>query len=137
MVLPAQLRWDLAPPDDVSYWIGPKGIAMRNSEGVSKLGKSAAGRFATVLTDLLQLLGGDIAKLEKRYAMQLDGKRLTLIPKTKAVAKHIRKLELQMDAMLVTRVSIIEKSGDRSDIVFGKYTKNAKVEAKRMRPSTR
>ena len=135
LVLPARLRWDLLPPDNVSYWIGPKGLAMRNSEGVTKLGKTAAGRFAAVLSDLLVLLGGDISKLRKRYAMSLEASKLTLVPKAKAVAKHVRRLELDTGAaMLVERVTIVENNGDTSTIVFGKYTKNAKVDPKRMKP---
>ena len=72
IVQPNRLRWELKPPDEVVYWIGPEGVAIGTKEGVSRIGKRAAGRFAAVLGDLMQLLAGDIKGLQKRYALTID-----------------------------------------------------------------
>lgn len=140
MVLPDRLRWELAAPDSVTYWIGPEGLTMRNEEGVSKLGKASAGRFAAVLGDLMIMLGGDMRKLRKRYVLGLadeDGKTvLTAKPVAKAVAKHIALLSLRLagEDGWVDRVEIREKSGDTSVIDLGKLTKNAAVADEVIKP---
>ncbi len=140
IVRPNRLRWDLLPPDGVTYWIGPEGLAMANQDGVAKIGKSAAGRFATVLTDLLVMLGGDMAKLRKRYELTIqepDGRLiLTAKPKSKKVAKHIAKLVMETTQQLwqVKRVEIIEKNGDQSVIEFGKTDKNKPIKPSFMKP---
>jgi outer membrane lipoprotein-sorting protein len=137
---PDRLRWDLYPPDDVTYWIGPEGLAMRNKDGVTRIGKASANKFAAVLGDLMIMLGGDMKKLKKRYeiSVEKDGDKLELTakPKAKEVKKHISRLKLftGKDASVVHTVEIHEKSGDKSIIVFGKYTKNAKVKDEDMKP---
>ena len=140
LVRPDRLRWDLFPPDDVTYWIGPEGLAMKNKDGVTKIGKASANKFAAVLGDLMIMLGGDMKKLKRRYDLTVkrDGGKLTLnaTPKAKDVKKHIAKLALytDADAAVVRSVEIHEKSGDKSIIVFGTYTKNAKIKPGEMKP---
>ena len=101
LVMPGQLRWDLLPPDDVTYWLGPKGLAMRNAEGVKRISKGAAGRFASVLSDLRTMLGGDVRQLRKRYALSIadeDGRSVIVAkPKDAKVKKHIKQLVLVTD----------------------------------------
>lgn len=135
LAMPNRMRWDLFAPDDVSYWLGPDGLAMRNRDGVTKVGKTSAKRFAAVLGDLLILLGGNIRKLQKRYAIEVSGNLLSLTPKAKTVAKHVRRIELKMAGDHLARaVTIIEANGDNSVIEFGPYTKNAAVEPEYMQP---
>lgn len=140
LVRPDRLRWDLYPPDDVTYWIGPEGLAMRNKDGVTKIGKASSNKFAAVLGDLMIMLGGDMKKLKKRYdiTVKKDGDKLALTakPTAKEVKKHIAKLELftDEDASVIRTVEIHEKSGDKSVIAFGTYTKNAEIEDEDMKP---
>ncbi len=140
LVLPGRLRWDLHPPDAVTYWLGPEGLAMKNAEGVTRISKSSATRFAAVLEDLLTLIGGDIGKLRARYAFAVSSRKggglsLRLTPKDARVKKNIEALAVDADAaMLIDRVRIVEKNGDESTIAFGSYTKNAKVDPKVMQP---
>lgn len=140
LVRPDRLRWDLYPPDDVTYWIGPEGLAMRNKDGVTKIGKASSNKFAAVLGDLMIMLGGDMKKLKKRYAIAVkkDGDKLelTATPTAKEVKKHIAKLKLftDADASVLRTVEIHEKSGDKSIIVFGAYTKNAAVKDEDIKP---
>lgn len=136
LVMPGRLRWDLLPPDDVTYWIGPKGLAMRNAEGVKRIGKSAAGRFASVLSDLRTMLGGDLRRLRKRYDLSIedeDGRSVIVAkPKDAKVKKHIKQLVLVTDPKraLVERVTIAEKNGDDSVITFSGFRKNEPVDEK-------
>src|SRR5262249_45438483 len=67
LVRPDRLRWELRPPDAITYWIGPEGLAYATPTGGGSVGKSAAGRFRAVLGDLRTLLGGAIATLRPPY----------------------------------------------------------------------
>lgn len=140
LVRPDRLRWDLFPPDEVTYWIGPEGLAMRSADGVTKVGKAAAGRFASVLGDLLVMLGGDMRTLRKRYDISVSesGDRLTITAKPKAddVKKHIASLRMTArdKGAVVERIEIHEQSGDQSLIVFGKMTKNEPVDPDYIKP---
>src|SRR4051812_31976750 len=53
LVRPDRLRWELKPPDAVTYWITPDGLAYQTASGGGSVGKAAAGRFGAVLGDLM------------------------------------------------------------------------------------
>lgn len=146
MVRPNRLRWELYPPDAITYWVGPEGFAMSTADGVNRVGKSAAGRFAAVLGDLMVLLGGDLGKLKARYHLQVkepDGRFvLTARPQAKTnpqVAKHVSSLRMETGKELwtVERILIEERNGDRSIIVFGPLARDVPVDPKLVRPPTR
>lgn len=140
VVSPARLRWDLRPPDDVTYWIGPEGIAMRSEGEVVRVPKRAAGRFAAVLSDLLILLGGDLRRLEARYRIEtkLRGEHLSLRaqPRTDDVKKHVASLRFEANGLSPALVEIVEPKGDRSLIRFEAVKLNVEVDPKTMRPPT-
>lgn len=142
VVTPDRLRWDLAPPDAVTYWIGPEGIAYRTEKGVVKAGKEAAGRFGAVLTDLLVFLGGDLAKLEARYAVRIPSREkdgaLNLVaePRTDEVKKLVRVVRVQTTPELwsVRRVEIEEAGGDATVLEFGPAQRDPRIDPATMRP---
>ncbi len=140
LVRPDRLRWELDPPDAVTYWIGPDGIAVKSGDGVVKIGKSAAGKFAAVLEDLMVLLGGDLAKLKKRYELSVerpDGKLLLAArPKDAELKKQLEVLRMAADASLwrIERVEIHEPSGDKSLIAFTSFVKNEPIDPALMKP---
>ncbi|MEZ4439121.1 MAG: outer membrane lipoprotein carrier protein LolA [Polyangiaceae bacterium] len=131
--MPDRLRWDLLPPEDVTYWVGPEGLAMRNKEGVTRIGKSGAAKFAAVLGDLRVMLGGDLRELQKRYDLSVaavnDAIRITARPRDAQVKKHIQALALDTNPTkaLVKRVVITEKNGDSSTIDFDHFVLNEPV----------
>jgi outer membrane lipoprotein-sorting protein len=143
MVLPDRLRWELKPPDAITYWITPEGFGFATPKGGGNAGKGAAGRFGAVLADLLVLLGGDLEKLRGRYELSIpsrkDGIVLAARPKAEEVAKLVKGLEMSAGPELwsVKRVVIEEQNGDKSVIAFGKVTRDAKVDPERMRPPKR
>lgn len=144
VVTPDRLRWELAPPDAVTYWIGPEGIAYRTEKGVVRAGKEAAGRFGAVLADLLVFVGGDVARLEPRYALRAPSREkdgaLNLVaePRADDLKKLVRVVRVQTNPELwsVRRVEIEEAAGDRTVIDFGPSQRDPKVDPSTMRPPT-
>jgi outer membrane lipoprotein-sorting protein len=143
LVRPDRLRWELEPPDTVTYWVGPEGFAMASADGVVRVGKAAAGRFGAVLGDLLVLIGGDLRALRERYEITVSEQAgsTTVVAKPRAdtnpeVAKQVSELRMVLGAELwnVERMVIAEKSGDRSDIVVEKLARDVPVAPERMKP---
>lgn len=140
MVLPDRLRWELKPPDAVTYWIGPEGFAFATPRGSTSVGKAAAGRFGAVLGDLMNLLGGDLEKLRTRYELSIpsrkDGVTLRAVPKAEDVKKHVRRIEMRSGTELwvIREVTIEEQSGDLSVIRFGKMERDVRVDPAKMVP---
>jgi outer membrane lipoprotein-sorting protein len=143
LVLPDRLRWELKPPDAVTYWVTPEGFGFATPRGGGGAGKGAAGRFGAVLGDLLILLGGDLEKLRGRYELSIpsrkDGVVISARPRAEEVAKLVSRLEMSCGADLwsVKQVIIEEAGGDRSVISFGKVQRDAKVDPARMKPPQR
>lgn len=142
VVTPDRLRWELAPPDAVTYWIGPEGIAYRTEKGVVRAGKEAAGRFGAVLADLLVFVGGDVARLEPRYALRAPSREkdgaLNLVaePRADDLRKLVRVVRVQTNPELwsVRRVEIEEAAGDRTVIDFGPSQRDPRIDPATMRP---
>lgn len=140
LVAPDRLRWELFPPDAISYWVTPEGFAFATPDGGGSVGKAAAGRFATVLSDLLVLVGGDLASLRARYdfAVTKAGDTTTLVatPKDHEVRRQVARLQMAMGPELwtVQRIVIEEAGGDRSEITFRDVRRDVPVEPAKMRP---
>jgi outer membrane lipoprotein-sorting protein len=140
LVLPDRLRWELKPPDAVTYWIGPEGFSFATPKGSSSVGKAAAGRFGAVLGDLMILLGGDLEKLRARYEFSVpsrkDGVTLRAVPKAEDVKKLVRKIEMRFgpELWVIREVTIEEQSGDSSVIRFGKMERDVRVDPSKMVP---
>ena len=140
LVRPDKLRWELKSPDAVTYWITPEGFAFSTANGSAKVSKTAAKKFGDVLNDLLVFMGGDLDTLKTRYDFTVpskkDGVTLHAVPKTEEVKKIVKSLEISVGADLwtVKKITIEEKSGDKSVITFTKVTKDAKVDDAKMKP---
>lgn len=140
IVLPDKLRWELHPPDAVTYWIGPDGFAFATPKGSTQVGKAAAGRFAAVLGDLMILMGGDLEKLRARYDLSIpsrkDGVTLRALPKAEDVKKHVRRIDMRSGPELWTirEITIEEQSGDLSVIRFGTMQRDVPVDPAKMVP---
>lgn len=140
LVRPDKLRWELKSPDAVTYWITPEGFAFSTANGAANVSKTAAKKFGDVLNDLLVFMGGDLDTLKSRYDFTVpskkDGVTLRAIPKTEEVKKIVKSLEISVGADLwtVKKITIEEKSGDKSVITFTKVTKDTKVDDAKMKP---
>jgi outer membrane lipoprotein-sorting protein len=141
LVRPDRLRWELKPPDAVTYWIGPEGFAYATPSGTASVGKQAAGRFAPVLGDMLILFGGDLEKLRARYDITIASRSpdtvLHLVPKTDEVKRAVSSIDLTLGSELWTmkKVVMAEANGDKSVITFSNLKRDVPVDPARMRPS--
>jgi outer membrane lipoprotein-sorting protein len=145
LVRPDRLRWDLDPPDAVTYWIGPEGLTMKNAEGVTKIDKASTDRFAAVLADLMIMLGGDVRSLRARYAIKMKEKedhlQLSFTPNAgTSLAKHIKRVALTTpkdDLAKLRAVGIYEQNDDKSIIRFASWEKNATIAPDEMKPPSK
>jgi hypothetical protein len=139
LVRPDRLRWELAPPDDVVYWIAPEGIAFRGKSGTERARAGAVPpRIASSLDDLRTLLGGDLARLTARYEIRLDdGGPDPVFDATprdpKAPIQRLR-FALAREGALPRFAEIIEGPRDATRIDFGALRVNTPVEPALMRP---
>jgi hypothetical protein len=132
-----RLRWDLAPPDDIVYFIGPEGLSYKTKASSATL-PARADRVAGALRDLRALLGGDLGALRERYA--LDAARgdadveITGVAKDKSAS--IRSFALVLDKGLVApvRARLVEGKSDGIELSFSNVMVNVAVDPARLRP---
>lgn len=136
-VAPDRLRWELAPPDDVIYWIGPEGLSYRtrSSKGTMPAG---AANVARTLGDVRALLTGDLGSLRQRY--ELSGARgegdVTLEGTARDPAASVRAFSLALDKRLVVplRARLVEGKNDTIDLAFSDAKADAPIDPALMRP---
>ena len=149
LVRPDRLRWELAPPDDVVYWVTPEGLAYKSKSGQGRVPSGGAGKLAAALDDLRVLLSGDLGLLRARYDMKLvtndaTGVAFEATPKTtggtgattRPLAPSMQRIDFALAPDLVrpTRATLIETARDRTDIAFGALDKDVPIDPAKMRP---
>jgi hypothetical protein len=134
------LRWELAPPDEVTFWVTPEGLSYRSAHGGGRMPASSA-RIATALDDLRTLLGGDLSRLSERWDLHVlrddaSGAEIEAMPHAGA-AGALRNLRMALapDLIRPTRVLLVEGARDRTVIEFGALAVNEPVDEERMRPT--
>ena len=144
LVRPDRLRWHLAPPDDVTFWVGPEGLAYRSAHGQGRVPASSA-RIAAALQDLHALLGGDLAELGARWSLTVlrddasgaEFEATAAAPDGSASspggARRMR-FALAPDLVRPTRALLVEGDQDRTAIEFGDLTVNGPIDESSMRP---
>ena len=136
---PTRLRWELGPPDDVTFWVGPEGLAYKSAHGHGRVAASSAN-IGAALDDLRELLGGDVARLRDRWDLRVTrddpgGAELEAVPRAGVSARFQRlHLSLSPDLVRPTRVLLVEGARDRTVIDFGDLVVNAPVDDALMRP---
>ncbi len=140
LVRPDRLRWQLAPPDDVTYWMTPEGLAYRSRTGQGRV-QGASPKLAATLEDLRTLLSGDLALLRARYDLRVRGAAGGPVsfegtPRPGSTSPPLERLlfSLAADRITPTHATIVEGPRDRTDIVFGNLVKNAPVDPALVRP---
>ncbi len=137
LVRPDRLRWELQPPDDVTFWIGPEGLAYRSAHGHGKVPETSA-RVAAALDDMRALLGGDLGKLRERWNLTLlrdDGSGVEMEATARAAAPGLTSMRfaLARDLVRPARVVLVEGPRDRTRIEFGDLVVNGAVDPSVMR----
>jgi hypothetical protein len=139
LVRPDRLRWELAPPDAITFWIGPEGLAYRDAHGQARLPATTA-RMAGALDDLRSLLGGDPARLRDRWDLHVvrddaTGAELDATPRTLAGAPmQGMRFALAPDLIRPVRATLTEGPRDRTLIEFGTLVVDGPVDAETMKP---
>jgi hypothetical protein len=140
IVRPDRLRWELAPPDDVTFFVGPEGLAYKSAHGQGHIAPGT-GHVADSLHDLHALLGGDLADLARRWSVRVvrddaSGADLDVTARV-ATDETARAMHLTLAADLVrpTRAVLVEGPRDRTTIEFGEIAVNAPVDERSMRPT--
>lgn len=138
LIVPDRLRWDLLPPDEVTYWVGPEGLSYRNRSGQGAVRANDAKTLAAGLEDLRAMLGGDLAVLKKRYDVKAfaigDDVELEATALAAADARGMKALRLGIgkDRVRPTFTRLVEKNGDTSDIRFGELRMNVPIDPQTM-----
>ncbi|MGA3119680.1 MAG: outer membrane lipoprotein carrier protein LolA [Polyangiaceae bacterium] len=139
LVRPDRLRWKLDPPDDVTFWMGPEGLAYRGPHGQGRLPATTA-RIAAALDDMRALLGGDLSRLRERWLLRVlrdDAAGVELEAVARASGDtHLRSMRfaLAADRVRPTHVLFVEDTHDRTAIEFGDLVVNAVIDDALMRP---
>ncbi len=141
LVRPDRLRWELDPPDDVTFWVGPEGLAFKSAHGRGAVRNAGAG-IGVALADLRTLLGGDLTGLRARWELQVTrddaaGAEFEATPRPGAI-EHLQRIRFSLDPDLArpTHVLLVEGPRDRTRIDFGTLAVNGIVDDARMRPPT-
>ena len=139
LVRPDRLRWDLLPPDDVTFWVGPEGLAYRSAHGHGAV-PSTSSRVSAGLEDLRTVLGGDLASLQTRWmlrALRDDASGVevegTARPPAAGGLRTIR-FALAPDLLRPKRAALVQGPGDATDIEFGEAILDPAVDDTFMRP---
>lgn len=138
LVRPDRLRWDLLPPDAITYWVTPEGLAYQSSHGKG-LVHGANAKIAAALEDLRVLLGGDLSLLRSRYDLVVSGPDhgpVTFDATPRAGAGvDVQRLGFALAPDRATPLSavIVEGAKDRTEIQFGALVKNSAIDPARMR----
>jgi hypothetical protein len=139
LVRPDRMRWNLAPPDEASFFVGPEGLAYRAAHSPARA-IPPDPRFAGALDDLRTLLGGDLSRLRERWDLRLvrddaSGAALEATPRAGA-SSPVRSIgfSLAPDLIRPSRAVLVEGPHDRTVIEFGTLVVDAAVDPATMRP---
>ncbi|MDB5221172.1 MAG: hypothetical protein JWO86_9099 [Myxococcaceae bacterium] len=136
-VAPERLRWELAPPDDIVYLIGPEGLSYRTRSSHATVPASGAN-IAKGLADLRALLGGDLSSLKERYV--LSGSRGANDVEVAGTAKDktasVRAFTLTLDKTMVlpVKAKLVEGKSDAVEITFSNAQINVPIDPALMKP---
>jgi hypothetical protein len=139
LVRPDRLRWELEPPDAITFWIGPEGLAYRSAHGHGNMTEPNA-KIAASLDDLRTLLGGDVARLRDRWRLRVahdgpDGAEIEATPMApQPGGLTALRFALTPDLVRPTRVLLAQGARDRTTIEFGDLVVNGPVDAATMHP---
>jgi hypothetical protein len=140
LVRPDRLRWELAPPDAVTFWVTPEGLAYRSTSGSGHL-PATTRSMSAMLEDLGALLGGDLQALLRRWSLRVvrddaTGTAVEALPRAGSPA-GLRRMQLTLapDLARPTEVTLDQGPKDRTVIKFGELRVNAAVDPGLMRPA--
>ena len=139
LVRPDRLRWDLDPPDAVTFWIGPEGASYRSPHGHGRLSELSP-RTTGALDDVRSILGGNFEDLETRWRLRLvrddttgaEIEAAAIDPHSGAPGKI--SFALASDLVRPARLVLSVSSRDTTTIEFTNVVLNEPVDSSLMAP---
>jgi outer membrane lipoprotein-sorting protein len=129
---PSRLRWELAAPDAVTYWVAPEGVAYRGQHGSGRV--AASTREQADIEALRAVLGGDVSGLRARFDVReipsdTGGPAFECTPKQGSTLR-LRKVTFAVDADLVRprRATIVYDEHNQTEIAFGELRRDVPIE---------
>ena len=129
---PSRLRWELGPPDSVTYWVAPEGVAYRGQHGSGRV--PAATREQADIDALRAVLGGDPRGLRTRFDVvtvpsATGGPAFECTPKAGS-SMRLRKVTFALDADLVRprSATIVYDEHNQTEITFGELRRDAPID---------
>ena len=129
---PDRLRWELGPPDSVTYWVAPEGLAYRGLHGGGRIPIDTTAQAD--VEALRAMLGGNVSALRARFDVRQvpstsSGPALECTPKGGAAAR-LRSLSFELDADLVRprRANIVYDNRNKTEIAFGELRRDAPID---------
>ncbi len=127
---PNRLRWELGPPDSVTYWVAPEGLAYKGSHGSGRIAPSSAQQAD--VDALRSILSGNPTALRAQF----DVKEIpsdTGGPAFECTAKGpgpVKKLTFALDADLVRprKATIVYDNKNQTQITFGDLKRDAPID---------
>lgn len=129
---PNRLRWELGPPDSITYWVAPEGLAYKGLHGG---GRIPANTTEQADVDALRaMLGGDTSGLKSRFDVKeipsdTTGPAFECTPKQGSQLR-LRKLTFALDADLVRprKATIVYDNRNQTQITFGELRRDAPID---------
>jgi outer membrane lipoprotein-sorting protein len=130
---PDRLRWELGPPDSVTYWVAPEGLAYRGLHGSGRIPIDTTEQADVAA--LRAMLGGNVGVLRSRFDVRQvpsegSGPAFECTPKANGQALRLRTLTFELDADLVRprKASIVYDNRNRTAITFGELRRDAPID---------
>lgn len=128
---PDKLRWDLAPPDDIVYLVGPDGLTYKTKSS-SATAPANGAKVARALADVRALLAGDLGALQERYTLTASRSPADLEIAGTAKDKNasVKAFVLVLDKSLArpVRARLLEGKSDSIDLTFSNVVLNETVD---------
>jgi outer membrane lipoprotein-sorting protein len=127
---PNRIRWELGPPDSVTYWVAPEGLAYRGAHGSGRVAPSSSQQAD--VDALRSILAGDPVALRARFDVkeipsETTGPAFECIAK---VAGPLKKLTFWLDADLVRprKATIVYDNRNQTQITFGELKRDQPID---------
>jgi hypothetical protein len=134
---PDRLRWDLAPPDDIVYFVAPEGLSYKTKSSSATMPASGA-KVARGLGDLRALLTGDLGTLRERYVLTASRSAadVEISGRAKDPNASVKAFVLVLDKGLILpiRARLLEGKNDSVDLAFSNVVVNGPVDPAELRP---
>ncbi len=129
---PNRLRWELGPPDSITYWVAPEGLAYRGLHGSGRIPANTVEQAD--VEALRALLGGNVSTLRTRFdvreiASLAGGPAFECTPKDAAAKLKKLSFELDQDLVRPKSATIVYDNRNQTAITFGELRRDVAIDS--------